>query len=47
MRTMSEQAQVPGMGWLLRTTLYSPHYMSTAVAFIPGNSNTLYTPIAP
>ena len=34
-RTMTEQAPVPNGGWLIRTTLYTPHHMSVAVNFLP------------
>jgi len=34
-RTMTEQASVPGKGWLLRTTLYTPHHITASVTFIP------------
>jgi hypothetical protein len=27
-RTMTEQAPVPGGGWLIRTTLYTPHHLT-------------------
>ncbi len=33
-RTLTEQAPVPSGGWLLRTTLYTPHHLSTAVTYI-------------
>jgi hypothetical protein len=35
-RTMTEQAVVEGRGWLIRTTVYSPHNLSVDVVFIPG-----------
>ncbi|MEN8131613.1 MAG: hypothetical protein ABFS45_15755 [Pseudomonadota bacterium] len=35
-RTMSEQAMLAGKGWLLRTTVYSPHHISVDVTFVPG-----------
>ncbi len=34
-RTMSEQARVGVRGWLLRTTVYSPHHISVDVTFVP------------
>jgi len=48
LRTMTEQARVPGGGWLVRTTLYSPHHMNASVAFVPGKEKKkkLYEPIA-
>ncbi len=36
-RTMTEQAPVPGGGWLIRTTLYTPHHISMDVTFIPAS----------
>ena len=33
-RTMTEQAAVPCGGWLLRTTLYTPHHITTDVTYI-------------
>ena len=33
-RTLTEQAQVASGGWLLRTTMYTPHHLSTAVTYI-------------
>ena len=35
-RTMTEQAVAPGEGFLLRTTVYSPHHMGVNVIHIPG-----------
>jgi hypothetical protein len=36
-RTMSEQAAIPGgKGWLIRTTLYTPHHLAVDVTFVPG-----------
>lgn len=43
-RTMSEQAEVPGQGWLIRTTLYTPHHISTNLTFIPGGARP-YDPL--
>ena len=34
-RTMTEQARLPGGGWMLRTTLYTPHHLSLDVTFVP------------
>ncbi len=34
LRTMTEQAQTPWGGWLIRTTVYSPHHISTAVIYV-------------
>ncbi len=33
-RTMTEQAPLPIGGWLLRTTLYTPHHIATEVTYI-------------
>jgi len=33
-RTLTEQAVVPSGGWLLRTTLYTPHHIATDVTHI-------------
>ena len=37
-RTMTEQAAVPGGGWMVRTTVYTPHHLSVDVTFIPGTA---------
>ena len=34
LRTMTEQAQTPWGGWLIRTTVYSPHHISTDVTYV-------------
>ena len=44
-RTMSEQAKVEGSGWLLRTTVYSPHHISVDVTFVPGTAESLFEPL--
>ena len=45
-RTMTEQARVPGGGWLLRTTIYSQHQISHSVVNIPSSKKkALYKPI--
>ncbi|MDH3282851.1 MAG: hypothetical protein OEQ18_17235 [Gammaproteobacteria bacterium] len=36
LRTMTEEAVTPWGGRLLRTTVYSPHNMSTCVTYIPA-----------
>ncbi|AHF00072.1 hypothetical protein [Thioalkalivibrio paradoxus] len=49
-RTMTEQALVPGKGWLIRTTLYTPHHITASVAFVPatgGVGEGLFEPISP
>lgn len=38
-RTMTEQAVVPGRGVLLRTTVYSPHHLSVNTCFLSGNGS--------
>ena len=35
-RSMTEQARIAGGGWMVRTTLYTPHHSSVAVTFVPG-----------
>jgi len=36
LRTITEQATVPGRGILLRTTVYSPHNVALNVTFVEG-----------
>ncbi len=38
-RTMTEQAAVPGGGWLIRTTLYTPHHITMDITFVPGKKS--------
>jgi hypothetical protein len=46
-RTMTEQARIPGGGWMVRTTLYTPHHITVAVTFVPGTEEkVLFDPIA-
>ena len=47
-RTMTEQARLPGKGWLIRTTVYTPHHISAAVTFVPsvGAADQLFETIA-
>ena len=46
-RSMTEQARIPGGGWLVRTTLYTPHHITVAVTFVPGtDGKELFDPIA-
>lgn len=33
-RTMTEQAKMPSGGWLVRTTVYTPHHISMDVTHI-------------
>lgn len=40
LRTMTEQAQTPWGGWLIRTTVYSPHHISTSVTYIAKDSGS-------
>ena len=46
-RTMTEQAVVPGKGWLVRTIIYTPHHITSDAVFIPstGASENLFEPI--
>ena len=48
-RTMTEQAAVPSGGWLIRTTVYTPHHITMDVTFVPGKKakkpRSLYTPL--
>jgi hypothetical protein len=44
-RTMSEQAKMTSGGWLLRTTVYSPHHISVNVTLIHGDDNKLFEPL--
>ncbi len=46
-RTMTEQALVSGKGWLLRTTIYTPHHITSNVTFVPatGASDKLFDEI--
>jgi hypothetical protein len=36
---MTEQAQTPSGGWLIRTTLYTPHNISMDITHIRGRKN--------
>jgi hypothetical protein len=46
-RSMTEQAPIPGGGWMVRTTLYTPHQITVAVTFVPGTGKKeLFDPIA-
>jgi len=47
-RSMTEQARIPDGGWMVRTTLYTPHHLSVAVTFLPGKeqTNELFDPLA-
>jgi hypothetical protein len=38
-RTMTEQAKMPLGGWLIRTTVYTPHHISVDVTHIRGKKN--------
>lgn len=47
-RTMTEEALVPGKGWLIRTTIYTPHHITADLAFIPtaGAAERLFDGVA-
>ena len=46
-RSMTEQARIPGGGWMVRTTLYTPHHVTVAVTFVPETGKKkLFDPIA-
>ncbi len=36
LRTITEQALMPGRGLLLRTTIYSPNHLTASMVFVPG-----------
>ena len=36
LRTITEQAFVPGRGLLLRTTIYASHQLAVSMVFVPG-----------
>jgi hypothetical protein len=46
-RSMTEQARIPDGGWMVRTTLYTPHHLSVAVTLVPemGKANELFEPL--
>jgi hypothetical protein len=46
-RTMTEQALLKGKGWLVRTTLYTPHHISASVTFLPDKraKGKLFKPV--
>ena len=46
-RSMTEQARIPDGGWMVRTTLYTPHHIAVAVTFVPGTggTNDLFDPL--
>ena len=48
-RTMTEQARVKGKGWLIRTTVYSPHHIAADVTFVPvsGKAGSLFDELGP
>jgi hypothetical protein len=45
-RTMTEQARAPG-GWLVRTTVYTPHHISMNVVEVhpKKNGKSLFKPL--
>ena len=46
-RTMTEQAKMPSGGWLIRTTVYTPHHISMDVSHIQRKKNrkALFEPV--
>ena len=46
-RSMTEQARIPNGGWMVRTTLYTPHHITVAVTLVPGTGKTkgLFDPL--
>jgi len=46
-RTMTEQARIPNGGWLIRTTVYTPHHISMDVTHVqkPKNKKPLFAPL--
>lgn len=47
-RTMTEQAIVPGRGWLIRTTVYTPHHITMDVTLVPGTGpDAPFDPVIP
>ena len=46
-RTMTEQARVPTGGWLIRTTVYTPHHISMDVTHVgqKKNKKPLFDPL--
>ena len=44
-RTMTEQAAYPNGGWLIRTTLYTPHHITMDVTFVPGKKTKKGKPL--
>lgn len=47
-RTMTEQAKLPGGGWLIRTTVYTPHHIAMDVIQISGKNKNkkFFKPVA-
>ena len=47
-RSMTEQARIPDGGWMVRTTLYTPHHLTADVTFVPamGKKKKLFDPLA-
>ena len=39
-RTMTEQAKMPSGGWLIRTTVYTPHHISMDVTQVRPKTKT-------
>ena len=41
-RTMTEQAELPAGGWLVRTTMYTPHHITMDVTQVRGKKDKKY-----
>lgn len=46
-RTMTEQTRIGDKGWLVRTTVYTPHHITMNVTFVPVTDKTLFDAIVP
>lgn len=46
-RTMTEQAKLPSDGWLIRTTVYTPHHISMDVEHVRSGKKkkSLFEPV--
>jgi hypothetical protein len=45
-RTMTEQARMPSGGWLIRTTVYTPHHISVDVTYVRSKKKkSLFSPV--
>ena len=45
LRTMTEQAMTPWGGWLIRTTVYSPHHLNTTVTYVASDDKKGFKPL--